>query len=92
MAFFRRWIQPLRECASLICDSPDAISPLGEPIESMTTLQVLVVTNKVLGLKSYLIGKDRLVEPLSSKARDDENSVRCQLFNDQLTTHPNFLM
>jgi hypothetical protein len=35
-----------------MCDSPDAISPLREPIEPMTMLQVLVVTNKVLGLKS----------------------------------------
>jgi hypothetical protein len=35
-----------------MCDSPDAISPSGEPIEPMTALQVLVDTNKVLGLKS----------------------------------------
>ena len=60
-----------------MCDSPDTISPSGEPIEPMTTLQVLVVTNKVLGMKSYLIGKDHMVGPLSLKLRDDENSVRC---------------
>ena len=46
-----------------MCDSPDAISPSGEPIEPMTVLQVLVVTNKVLCLKSQLIGKDRLWSP-----------------------------
>jgi hypothetical protein len=57
----------------------------------MTALQVLVVTNMVLGPKSYLTGKDRLVEPLSLKLRDNKNSVRCQLFSDQLTTRPNFL-
>jgi hypothetical protein len=62
-AFFQRWIQPLRECASLMCDSPDAISPSGEPIEPMTVLQVLVVTNKVLGPKSQLTGKDRWWRP-----------------------------
>jgi hypothetical protein len=48
-----------------MCDSPDAISPLGEPIKPMTTLHVLVVTNKVLGLESQLTGKDHLVDPLS---------------------------
>jgi hypothetical protein len=37
-ALFRRWIQPLREHVSLMCDSPDAVSPLGEPIELMTAL------------------------------------------------------
>jgi hypothetical protein len=75
-----------------MCDSPDAISPSREPIEPMTALQVLVVTNKVLGLKSQLTGKDCLVEPLSSKLRDDENSVRCQSFGDQLTTCSDFLI
>jgi hypothetical protein len=48
-----------------MCDSPNAISPLGEPIELMTKLHVLVVTNKVLGLKSQLTDKDHLVDPLS---------------------------
>jgi hypothetical protein len=33
-------------------DSPDAVRLAGEPIKVMTALQVLVVTNKVLGLKS----------------------------------------
>ena len=42
----------MRERAFLMCDSPDAVSPLGEPIELMTMLQVLAITNKVLGLKS----------------------------------------
>jgi hypothetical protein len=50
--FFWRWIQPLREHASLMCDSPNIISLSGEPIEPMTALQVLVVTNMVLGPKS----------------------------------------
>jgi chromosome condensin MukBEF ATPase and DNA-binding subunit MukB len=76
-AFFQRWIQPLRERASLMCDSPDAISPSGEPIEPLIELQVLVVTNKMLGPKFHLIGKYSLVEPLSSKPRGDESSVRC---------------
>jgi hypothetical protein len=51
-AFFQRWIQPLREHVSLMCDSPNAISPSGEPIKPMIALQVLVVTNKVLASKS----------------------------------------
>jgi len=80
------------ERASLMCDSPDIVSPSGEPIEPMTALQVLVVTNKVLGPKSQLIGKDHLVEPLSSKPRGHENSVRSQLFDDQLTALPDFLV
>ena len=50
--FFWRWIQPLRERVSLMCDSLNAVSPSGEPIEPVTALQVLVVTNKVLGPKS----------------------------------------
>jgi hypothetical protein len=75
-----------------MCDSPDVVSSSGDPIEPMTTLLVLVVTNKVLGLKSQFISKDRLVEPLSSKPRDDENSVRCQSFIDQLMTHFDFLI
>jgi hypothetical protein len=75
-----------------MCDSPDVVSPSGKPIEPMTALQVLVVTNKVLGPKSCLIGKDCLVEPLSSKLRDSKNSVRCQLFSDKLTTRSDFLL
>jgi hypothetical protein len=35
-----------------MCDSPDAVNPSGEPIEPMTALQVLIVTNKVMGPKS----------------------------------------
>jgi hypothetical protein len=57
----------------------------------MIALQVLVVTNMVLGPKSYLTGKDRLVEPLSLKLRDNKKSVRHQLFSDQLTTRRKYL-
>ena len=64
----------------------------GEPIEPMIALQVLIVTNKVLGPKSQLFRKYHLMEPLSSKPRGEENTVRCQLLDDQLTTHPNFLV
>jgi hypothetical protein len=67
----------MRERASLMCDSPDVVNPSGEPIEPMTALQVLVVTNKVLGPKSQLTGKDCLVEPLNSKPRDGKNLVWC---------------
>jgi hypothetical protein len=35
-----------------MCDSPDIVSLLVEPIEPMIAFQVLVITNKVLGLKS----------------------------------------
>jgi hypothetical protein len=35
-----------------MCDSPNVISLSGDPIEPMTALQVLVVTNMVLGPKS----------------------------------------
>jgi hypothetical protein len=75
---------------SLMCDSQNAVNPSGEPIESMTVLQVLVITNKVLGPKSQLTGKDRLVELLSLKPRDEENSVRHLWFSNQSIPCPDF--
>lgn len=56
------------------------MSPSGDPIEEMTTLQVLIVTNKELGSKSQLTGKDRLVAPLSAKPGSSDDKVRHLLY------------
>jgi hypothetical protein len=34
--FFRRWILSLREHEALMCNSLEAVSPFGDPIEVMT--------------------------------------------------------
>lgn len=59
-----------------MCDSHDVVSPSGSPIEEMCTASALMHTNRVLGPKSQVFGKDRLVAPLSSKPEDERSPVR----------------
>ena len=71
-----------------MCDSPDVVSPSGDPIEEMTTLQVLIVTNKVLGPKSQITGKDRLVAPLSAKPGSSDSKVTRLLYQWTMSSVP----
>lgn len=53
MAFFRRWIQPLRQRDSRMYEFTEAMNPFGEPVEMMSLVEeVIVVANRVLGTKS----------------------------------------
>jgi hypothetical protein len=58
-----------------MCDSPDVVNLAGILIEEMPIVSVLTLANRMLGPKSQVSGKDRLVVPLSLKPRDERSLV-----------------
>ena len=58
------WIHPLQQCDSPMYKFANASILSGKDLEMMILEDAIIIMNQVLGPKSIIKGKDRLIEPL----------------------------